>query len=144
MELRVVGILFLSVGLWLLWFGGSQALRAPRREGSAQGTVTALRETRSRSEIGNSRRVLVTYAPVVRFSSGSGEPVEFVSGHGSSPPRFAVGESVPVAFDPANPAEAEISDIPATGFILPVELGLGLVSFLLGLVALYGARKGLR
>jgi hypothetical protein len=141
--LKVLGILFLWAGLWLLWFGGSQYLAARRLGERATGTVIALRESRSVSEIGGRRRVSVTYAPVVRYSvPGRGAPVEFVSGHGSAPPRFRVGETVPVAYDPADPAgKAEIGEFGSLGFLPSLAGGMGLLFSLLGLVAFYGAAR---
>jgi hypothetical protein len=130
--------------MWLLWFGGAQYLAARRLEGRATGTVIALRESRSVSEMGGSRQVRIMYAPVVRFSvpgrSGA-TPVEFVSGHASAPRRFRVGETVPVAYDPADPDRAEVGEFGSLGFLPTLACGMGMLFSLLGLVAFVGAAR---
>ncbi len=48
------------------------------------------------------------WSPRVRFSTPSGQAVEFVHGFYSNPPGFAVGEAVAVHFDPARPQNAKL------------------------------------
>ncbi|MET3646717.1 hypothetical protein ABIC60_001329 [Phyllobacterium ifriqiyense] len=50
------------------------------------------------------------YKPVVEFQTVEGATVEFTSWLGTSPPRFSVGESVSVYYDPRNPQSAIIND----------------------------------
>jgi hypothetical protein len=50
------------------------------------------------------------YKPVVEFKTVDGTNVEFTSWMSTSPPRFSVGESVSVYYDPQNPQSAIIND----------------------------------
>lgn len=62
--------------------------------------------------------------PVVRFHHReSGAAVEFKSGTGLWPSPFSVGEAVVVAYDPADPSQAEIDSFWTTWF-MPLLLGL--------------------
>lgn len=49
-----------------------------------------------------------TYAPVVTFTAPDGNDTRFDSAISSGSPDYAVGQSVPVRFDPADPSHAEI------------------------------------
>ena len=49
----------------------------------------------------------VSYAPVVRFTTGEGREIEF-HGRGGSDTAFAEGDRVTVIYDPANPIRARI------------------------------------
>lgn len=48
------------------------------------------------------------YAPVVEFPDAQGKPHLYESGTYSSPQKLKIGESVKLAFDPANPDEATL------------------------------------
>jgi hypothetical protein len=50
-----------------------------------------------------------TYRPVVMFEPVPGEPITFSSSSGNNPPAYAVGDSVRVLYDPAEPSSAQIS-----------------------------------
>ena len=48
------------------------------------------------------------YAPVVKFSTGSGAVLRFESTAGTMPASHSVGQSVPVFYDPSAPEAAQI------------------------------------
>jgi Protein of unknown function (DUF3592) len=81
-----------------------------------EGTVLEVRETRrteqeevTRPDGSEYRRNVerVSYAPVVRFTTGDGREIEF-HGRGGSDRGFAQGDRVTVIYDPANPIHARI------------------------------------
>ena len=74
-----------------------------------------------------------SYAPVVRFTTANGEPEQFTSSLATNPPRFQIGQPVPVAYDPANPNHATIDSF-LDNWIAPLMFGgPGLIVFLMGL-----------
>jgi hypothetical protein len=95
-------------------------------------------------EINGSRQaqadgVIVDFAvgPVVEFTTGQGATVQFRSAVRST--SFALGQHVPVAYDPADPAGAAIDGFIGRWFlpglfamIAGVFLVIGIVLFLLG------------
>jgi hypothetical protein len=101
----VIGI----VALWNtveLYAGGTRA----------EGTVLEVRETRrteqeevTRPDGSEYRRNVerVSYAPVVRFTTGDGREIEF-HGRGGGETAFGHGDRVTVVYDPANPIRARI------------------------------------
>jgi hypothetical protein len=121
--LSVCAGLLLGGGLWLLWsrtglwFGGQRAT----------GEIAELRE-RLRAD----RSEAPTFMPVVRFKDSAGIEREFQSRTGSK--RWLVGASVPVLFDPLNPARAEIA-APLHFWTAPVGV------LLFGLLTLVAAWK---
>lgn len=81
-----------------------------------EGTVLEVRETRrteqeevTRPDGSEYRRNVerVSYAPVVRFTTGDGREIEF-HGRGGSDRGFAEGDRVTVVYDPTNPIRARI------------------------------------
>ena len=81
-----------------------------------EGTVLEVRETRrteqeevTRPDGSEYRRNVerVSYAPVVRFTTGDGREIEF-HGRGGSGTTLAEGDRVTVIYDPANPIRARI------------------------------------
>jgi hypothetical protein len=138
MAQKFVGVLFLALGLWLLWSAAGDLLAA-RRYGPerATGVVVALRENRSVTEQRTSRQVKITYAPVVRFTTPDGRPVEFASRTSSAPAGYRVGESVPVSYDPADPQQrAEIAGYREMGLPGTLMGGFGLLFAAVGAFAL--------
>lgn len=70
-----------------------------------------------------------TYRPRVSFSVRDYEQVEFVSGVGSNPPSYTVGQRVSVLYNPADTGSAEINSFFSLwfGFILVSAIGFGFV-----------------
>lgn len=65
------------------------------------------------------------YRAVVSYRPGDGAaPVRFTDPFASSRPRWRVGESVPVRYDPARPARARIDAGPVSDLLPSVLLGL--------------------
>ncbi len=90
---------------------------------------------------GSRRRRGTTYRdhPVVRYTTQTGQPVQFESPLGTSPRLHREGQQVPVLYNPADPTDARI----ATGcmryglaiFFIVLGLGMALFSALFALVS---------
>ena len=127
---KIIVAAFVITGLGLL--AASTVLLAGKRRfvrnaASANGTVVRLAAVAPPAKTNDasrrsSERGTVFYAPVVRFTTGAGQATEFQSASGSIPPRYAVGATVPVRYDPHDPARAEIATF-ANQWLLPVLLG---------------------
>ncbi len=50
------------------------------------------------------------WTPVVQFTTQDGQAVEFISKAQGHSPFYALGDSVPVIYNPENPEEAEINE----------------------------------
>lgn len=76
-----------------------------------EGIVVDLVRSRSSSRTSGSNRRKTSrgYAPVVEFTTESGDTIEFVSSTSSNPPKFSEGELVEVFYDPRSPRKAKIN-----------------------------------
>jgi hypothetical protein len=126
MLLFVVGLCFTAAGGWLI--------RQDRRlSGAGQrvtGVVVDLRWRSSGGDVGTG--VTRICHPVLEFRTADGQVVRAETRHGSSRVLVRPGEQVPVIFDPANPAHAEIDDKNHRAIWLPVVLvvaGLAISAF---------------
>ena|SRR6266540_2186099 len=102
----------LVIGIAALWNTVELYAGGTRTEG----TVLEVRETRrteqeevTRPDGSEYRRNVerVSYAPVVRFTTGDGRDIEF-HGRGGGATAFGQGDRVTVIYDPANPIRARI------------------------------------
>jgi Protein of unknown function (DUF3592) len=100
------------IGVFVLW----NAVALYTGGARAEGTVLEIRETRriEQEEVrladGRERWrdvERISYAPVVRFTTGEGREIEF-HGSGGSGASFAQGDRVTVIYDPADPIRARI------------------------------------
>ncbi|MCS7031333.1 MAG: DUF3592 domain-containing protein [Gloeomargarita sp. SKYG116] len=106
---------------------------------TATGQVIALEYRRSRGSDGT---VSHLYYPVVEFALPDGEKIRFEGQVGSSSPRFRVGESVEILYDPRRPQVARINRFWDLWLLPIVFSGIGSVFFLIG-VGLLAKRLGL-
>ncbi|MEU4579910.1 DUF3592 domain-containing protein [Nonomuraea sp. ATR24] len=144
--LTLLGAIFGVVGLVLLGVGVALAVSSASflsSAGRADGTVVDMTEritTKPRNSDGHRRRESVWY-PTVEFSVG-GRTYTFRDSTGSNPPSYATGESVPVAYDPGDPADARIASF-SSGFLGPLIVGgLGLLFTPVGAVLFVRGRRG--
>lgn len=117
-----VGLVFIGLGLLGL---------------IAAGVLGLLEVNSSRQARANGVIVDFAVGPVVEFTTGQGATAQFRSGVRST--SFALGQRVPVAYDPAAPADAAIDGFVGRWFlpglfamIFGVFLVIGIVLFLLG------------
>lgn len=79
---------------------------------TATGTVLSLEQTTQTQTFGSgaSRHSVSTlvYSPIVSFTDFNGKTVTFTSGAASNPPAYAVGQTVAVLYDPAQPLNAQL------------------------------------
>lgn len=126
----VVGLLFMFTGLISMavalgFFIHSQNF--VRNATQTTGTVIEMVE-RSSSE-GNS-----TYAPVFTFTNSAGAAFTIHSRSASYPPKYRVGQSIPILYDPADPETAKTKDIFSLWGISLVCGAIGVIHFPLGLL----------
>lgn len=83
-----------------------------------------------------------TFSPKVEFTTPQGKKITFVSGVGSDPPAFSIGEIVGIRYDPNNPHDAEIKSA-LTNWFFPLFTGaFFFVFFSIGLgLLLYNIAK---
>lgn len=130
----VVSLSALFVGVFILW----SAVDLYAGGGRARGTVTEIRESRSRvaEEVrgpggGAVRRdaETFTFVPIVRFTTPEGREVEF-HGRGGSGTALAAGDVVNVVYDRSQPGRARIISFTdlwlpaATFFVVALFFGL--------------------
>jgi hypothetical protein len=137
--LTILEWLFAVLGVGMLIGAGVSLVHTRSflaQAGRAQGTVVALQPRHSRNPATNGTNTSstgdsVTFAPLVRFSY-AGQVIDFTGPTSSNPPRYRIGETVPILFLQSNPSSARIdSFFPVWG--VTVILGiLGSVFFLIG------------
>jgi hypothetical protein len=88
-----------------------------------EGVVIALRRQHSSNS--------TTYVPVVRFQLPKRQ-IEFDSGGGTNPPRYSIGEKVPVLYLATNPYQAKIDSFFSLWGGSVILGGMGSVFFLIG------------
>ncbi len=99
-----VSIIALVMSAVSLLFGlgaGVHTLLFLNKAVTATGTITRMDEHQ-----GNKAQRL--YTPVFTYIDPQGEEHEVISSHSSSPPAYAVGDRVPVLYDPRDPENAKI------------------------------------
>ncbi len=66
----------------------------------ARGLVVSLRPAAAAASHADAQPL----TPIVRFAAGKDQDVEFVGGPAASPPRYRIGDAVPVRYRPNDPA----------------------------------------
>ncbi|ROT93470.1 DUF3592 domain-containing protein [Altererythrobacter sp. FM1] len=76
----------------------------------------------------------ISYTAIIGYTDGSGRRLEFSETVRSNPPRFSVGEDVPVLYDPKRSSHAVVDDFWGRRGMLTIFLGLGATFAALGAV----------
>jgi len=129
--LLLVGLVFVTIGLAVLISGIVAAVKQKRkfaRGVAATGTVINLVK-----KVFNPGSAGV-YCPVVQFTTGTGELVEFESGFGTMPASHRVGQTIAVRYDAANAHSAEVDSATANWFVPGCTIAMGFLFFAMGLV----------
>ena len=101
------------------------------------GIVTdVLREESVETDNDGIRTINTMFRPVVRFSTESGEQIEFASGVSTNSPSYRKGGQVPVAYDPSDPQKAKIKSFWLVWGFAVVAAGIGGVGLLMACVGL--------
>ena len=121
------GVLFVVVAIGLALFALAIERHERRiRAGSIRttGSVVALLERHDRRGI--------SYAPLIRFTTSTGDHVDFTASRSGNPSPHKIGDPVPVYYHPDNPRFAGIDDPTSrwrrtafAGFLSAVSLGIG-------------------
>jgi uncharacterized protein DUF3592 len=140
----IIGGIFGLVGVVMLGVGVAWAVSTAAFQASAEqtdGTVVALTE-RTSTSTSSGRRSSAWY-PTVEYAV-DGRRYSFDSNVGANPPAYAQGDTVPVAYDPANPSDAQIATF-WSAYLGPMIVGgLGIVFTPLGTVLFVMGRRLLR
>ena len=135
---RFLAIMFAGIGIVMLVIGAFLLIREKAflsNDLSATATVTSLAADLDSS--GNPVK-----CPVVNFTAANGQAVSYdASDFCANPPRYQVGQTIQVLYDPQNPNNVQFS-----GFVGEFGVGmlftfLGLLFFLFGVWAYFWARK---
>jgi hypothetical protein len=138
----LVGVLLLAIGLWFGWSSWADLAQAQRVEGK----VVEMVRTESPKGVGSKKVQAISkgpsFAPVVEYQAG-GQTFR-IRGHlASSPPAYAVGDTVGVLFQADRPADGRIDSFSET-WLMPLVLGGGGIVFgLVGLLMLVARRRGM-
>lgn len=137
----ILGAIFGLLGLVLLGIGAAFAVSTAAFQASAErtdGTVVALNE-RTRITGSGGR----TWYPTVEYTV-DGRVYSFDSSTGSNPPAYATGDTVPVAYDPKNPSDAQIATF-SSAYLMPMVFGgVGAVFTPVGAGLFLAGRRRLR
>jgi hypothetical protein len=129
--LLLVGFLFLTIGLAVLISGIVSVVKQKRK--SARGVPTTGTVVNLIKKVFNPGSAGV-YCPVVQFTTGNGQLIEFESAFGTMPASHRVGQTLAVRYDPANPQAAEVDSATANWFVPGCTMAMGLLFFSMGLV----------
>jgi len=120
----LIGSLFAGIGV-LFWQNESEFKQTAME---TKGTVVSVRSSVTGS--GSDRSTV--YRPVVRFQLPNGQSKEVESTVGTNPPRFQVGDSVDVLYNPQNTSDARLkADLEFPIFQI-VFIGMGSIFVLIG------------
>jgi hypothetical protein len=132
MQPQTIGIVFAVVGLAMLVIAivvFSRTRRFLATAVSAQGTVTEMIQRTGKDREG---RTSTIWAPRVRFTV-SDQTIEFESKVGSSPPRYAEGQTVEVKYDPQDPNSARVAAASSMWLVPVLVGGIGVILLIVGL-----------
>lgn len=97
----LANLFFMAFCLWGV-YAGYTSWQLEQNGEQTTGTVIAMEENE------DSEGSCCTYSPIVEFQA-NGQSYTFESNNASDPPAYKVGQSVPVLYDPADPANAQIN-----------------------------------
>ena len=124
-----LGLVMIAIGLLPGGIGAFAFLRRLRFLRTAQTTSGVVNEMILKHEVDGH-----SYQPKITFPTQTGETVSLTSVLMSNPPRFRVGQQVPVVYDPSNPSRAYIRSFSSLWFVSLLFGGLGSLLFILGLI----------
>lgn len=78
------------------------------------------------------------YYPLIRFTAKSGKVVDFRASSGSQHVQYAIGDTVPVLYDPAEPQDGRIDTLWGVWGAPIILVGIGAIFLLIGFLAPMG------
>lgn len=118
------GMLFLGIGIFLLWNTRQTLSRHTKTTG------TVVEHIPSRGSRGS-----VTYSPVVEFKLPDGTVKQFTTSLSSNVFVPAVGETVPIYYNPADPAQGNINNFSYTYGVGILFVAFGIIFVVITLLA---------
>ena len=122
-----IGLIFLAVAGFLLVSDRGFSDRAVRTSGVVVDLVRHVDRDRDRN-----RSSSVSYSAVIAFRAEDGRRHEFSETVRTNPPRFAVGDTVPVLYDRRQISHATVDDFWGRRGLSTIFLGMGAIFTLLG------------
>jgi hypothetical protein len=104
----LLALAILGGGLWAM------AWRLRFLAGAARAPAEVLSISTTEDTAGQYQTPVTIYRSSLRFQTPEGGTVSFVHEHGTSKPRFATGDTVPIRYSPGQPAES--AEVPSLGF----------------------------
>lgn len=145
---QLVGAIFLFAGLVmgsLVGYFYYMEVAFEKIAVKTDGVVTDLVRQRSTNTLSSSskfRHSSSTFRAVVAFKDSSGRSREYVDSAGSNPPRYEIGDTVQILYDPQRPSRAAIDDTMGRFGLIIIVGGLASIFTLLGGILLaLGLRK---
>jgi len=126
-----LGLLVIAIGLLPGGIGAFAFLRRLRFLRTAHTTSGVVNEVTLKHLVDGH-----SYQPKITFTTRAGETVPLTSVRMSNPPRFRVGQEVPVIYDPGNPYRASIRSFSYLWFVSLLFGGIGSILFILGIILL--------
>jgi hypothetical protein len=80
--------------------------------------------------------------PLIEYTTNEGRTRRFQSHVASNPPKYAVGDRVPIIYNPVKPSRAKINSFSGLWFVTSLLGGFGLLCFFTTLYALYLKLRG--
>jgi len=128
--LLFLGALFGTIGVVLTRLGVSAAVDYDRRQAQAARAEGVVTEIRFDERPGDQ-----TYEyPVVHFTTSEGVGVDFEATTRQHPPKYKVGDRVPVTYEAGDPEKADIAGTEWIGIY--AILGFGLLGLLAAVIVL--------
>ena len=124
-----LGLLLIAIGLLPGSIGAFAFLRRLRFLRTAHTTSGVVNEVILKHLVDGH-----SYQPKITFTTQTGETVSLPSVRMSNPPRFRVGQEVPVVYDPSNPYRAYIRSFSYLWFVSLLFGGIGSLLFILGII----------
>ena len=121
-------LLFGLTGLYLVSVAIRLVIRMSdwkRRAVRAEGTIVGFEEERFAGD----RAGHPLFAPLVTFTTASGESIEFKSSRSERPNPYTVGQRVAVRYLPEDPSGADLESVGAGWLTLTVVLVMTVVAF---------------
>jgi len=125
----LLGLLLIAIGLLPGSIGAFAFLRRLRFLRTAHTTSGVVNEVILKHLVDGH-----SYQPKITFTTQTGETVSLPSVRMSNPPRFRVGQEVPVVYDPSNPYRAYIRSFSYLWFVSLLFGGIGSLLFILGMI----------
>jgi hypothetical protein len=103
---------------------------------TVEGTITDIEKRERTVRRQGETEQKTTFHPRISFTTKEGKPYEFIERTGTSMPTFAVGGTVQVKYDPANPQEARMATTYRLWATPVIMMIIGIAAIIIGVILL--------